>query len=258
MAKKKKPPEPPKEENELLRKSFKEVMGDSLKEQLDESTTAATQGAVSVLTRLRELFWYILFVCFGAAMLYILVPRIYATWLAPNPEPIHSAQLKPGAPIDRTFRLTDQNNKSVTGEKYSAVAWAVFFGFTHCPDVCPLTLSRMTNWLKALNKPERLQVFFISVDPERDTPEVLADYMKAFDPRIEALTGPDVLIKQVINNFHVYAKKVAEPGETNYSMDHTANVILLRSDGLFMGTIDGDEPDNIAIGKLKQLIGDTP
>jgi protein SCO1/2 len=177
-------------------------------------------------------------------------------FFTPEGTRIQVLSMNEGTPIDRTFQLTDQNGQTVGHEQYATKNWAVFFGFTHCPDVCPVTLSRLSTLWGQLQKQDRLQVFFITVDPTRDTPQVIADYLKPFDSRIVGLTGPDVLIQQITKNFNVYSRKVQEPGETAYNMDHTATIFLLRSDGGFAGTIDVNEPESAALNKLKRLVGD--
>jgi protein SCO1 len=169
---------------------------------------------------------------------------------------LKSTTMNQGALIDRTFQLTDQRGQTVGHDQYATKNWAVFFGFTHCPDVCPVTLSRLSHLWGQLKNQDRLQVFFITVDPARDTPQVMADYVKAFDSRLVALTGPEIMIQQVAKNYNAYIRKVQEPGETEYNMDHTATVYLLRSDGTFAGTIDVNEPDTTALPKLQRLVGD--
>jgi protein SCO1/2 len=110
----------------------------------------------------------------------------------------------------------------------------VFFGFTHCPDICPTTLFDMSQMMKALGPDaDRVGVLFITVDPDRDTSKVLKDYLSNFDPRLRGLTGDQAQIDAAIKEYRVYAKKVPlENGD--YTMDHTAIVYLMDKDGRFV------------------------
>ena len=110
----------------------------------------------------------------------------------------------------------------------------VFFGFTHCPDVCPTTLFEVSEVLRALGKDgDGMRALFVTVDPERDTPEKLKDYLSSFDPRLIGVTGDEAAIKAVEKAYRVYAKKVPLDGG-NYTMDHTAIVYLMDKDGRFV------------------------
>jgi protein SCO1/2 len=158
------------------------------------------------------------------------------------------------AAIGGPFTLTDQHGNTVTEAALKGHASALFFGYTFCPDVCPMTLSDMTAWLMDLGaEGDKLKVYFITVDPERDTEQQMAEYLQAFDPRIIGLTGSRPAIDQIIKEYRVYARKV--PGEDGaYSMDHTAAVYLLDSEANFVGTVDYQEDHDTALAKLKRLI----
>ena len=110
--------------------------------------------------------------------------------------------------IGGPFTLTDQDGRTVTEAVLANEPSLVFFGYTHCPDVCPTTLSDMSRMLDALGKDKKAQAFFITIDPERDTAAVLKDYISNFDPRIHALTGSPDAIRAVEKAYKVYAKKV--------------------------------------------------
>ena len=114
----------------------------------------------------------------------------------------------------------------------------VFFGFTHCPDICPTTLFDMSELMKALGPDaDRTGALFITVDPERDTPEVMKDYLSNFDPHVRGLTGDRAAIDAAIKAYRVYAKKVPlENGD--YTMDHTAIVYLMDKNGHFVAPFD--------------------
>jgi protein SCO1/2 len=158
------------------------------------------------------------------------------------------------ARIGGPFALVDQTGATVTEAALKGHPSALFFGYTFCPDVCPMTLSDMTAWLMDLGaEGDKLKVYFITVDPERDTEQQMAEYLQAFDPRIIGLTGSRPAIDQIIKEYRVYARKV--PGEEGaYSMDHTAAVYLLDSEANFVGTVDYQEDHDTALAKLKRLI----
>jgi protein SCO1 len=144
----------------------------------------------------------------------------------------------PGAPqaaaIGGPFRLTDQDGRIVTEEDFKGRPSLVFFGFTHCPDVCPTTLFDISQIMRALGPDaDRTRAVFITVDPERDTQPVLKDYMSAFDPHVSALTGDLPSITAVAKEYRAYFKKVALDGG-DYTMDHTAITYLMDKEGRFV------------------------
>jgi protein SCO1/2 len=158
------------------------------------------------------------------------------------------------ASIGGPFSLTDQNGNTVTEESLKGRPSAMFFGYTFCPDVCPTTLADMSLWLKDLGADaDKLKVYFVTVDPERDTREVLQSYLSAFDPRIAGLTGTPEAIEKMIKAYRIYARKVPLDGG-GYVMDHTASVYLLNADAVFTGTIDYQEAPDTALAKLRRLV----
>jgi protein SCO1 len=158
-------------------------------------------------------------------------------------------------PFATPFTLTSHDNTPFSSESLKGAPYALFFGFTNCPDVCPTTLFDMSERLKALG-PEgaKLKVLFISVDPERDTPEFLKRYLSSFDPRIIGLTGSPEAIKAVAKNYRAYFEKVPTNDGKDYTMNHTALVFLLDSKGQFVGTIDYKEAPEVAHKKLVNLL----
>ena len=153
------------------------------------------------------------------------------------------------------FSLIDQNGAPITEAAFQGHPTALFFGFTHCPEVCPTTLFEMAGWLKALgDEGKDLRVFFISVDPELDTPEVMKGYTAAFTDRITGITGDPKEMEKVIKGWKIYARKVpTENGD--YTMDHTASVMLLDRDARLKSTIDYKETTDVALKKLRLLLG---
>ncbi len=158
-----------------------------------------------------------------------------------------------GASMVRPFNLTDTNGHKVTEHDMLGRPAVVFFGFTYCPEVCPTTLADLTNWLAELGPDaDRLGVFFVSVDPARDTPTELGKYLSSFDPRIRGLTGNAADIDGIAKAFGIYYQRVEIEGG-GYTMDHTASVLLLDSSGRFAGTISYQEAKEVAVAKLKRL-----
>jgi protein SCO1 len=138
------------------------------------------------------------------------------------------------AAIGGPFQLTDQDGRSVTEQDLLGKPSLVFFGFTHCPDVCPTTLFDISQVMHALGPDaERARALFITVDPERDTQSVLKDYLSSFDPHISGLTGDLPAITAVAKEYRAYFKKVTIDGG-GYTMDHTAITYLMDKDGRFV------------------------
>ena len=157
-------------------------------------------------------------------------------------------------PIGGPFSLTDQRGRAVTERNFAGRPMAVFFGFTFCPDVCPTALTSMTAHIEALGPDaDRMSWLFVSVDHERDTPPVLANYLASFDPRIVGLSGTEQQVADVARSFKVIYRRVSlEGGE--YTMDHSASVFLLNAAGRFAGTIDLEESQEMGLQKLQMLM----
>jgi protein SCO1/2 len=158
-----------------------------------------------------------------------------------------------GEPFGAPFALTDQAGQPITEAALRGHPSAVFFGFTHCPEVCPTTLFEMAGWLNTLgDEGKDIKAYFISIDPERDTPEIMKTYISNFSDRIVGITGEPAKVEAMAKAFGIYAKKVpTEDGD--YTMDHTASVLLLNAKGDFAGTIAYGESSSNAIAKLKRL-----
>ena len=156
--------------------------------------------------------------------------------------------------IGGPFSLTDQDGKTVTEAALKGRPTLVFFGYTHCPDVCPTTLSDLSQMLAALGPGKNAGVLFITVDPERDTPGVLKDYLSSFDPRIVGLTGDRTAVEAALRDYRVYAKKVPTQGD-DYTMDHTAVVYLMDKTGTFVESFNPEleKPKEAAAAFAKYL-----
>lgn len=162
--------------------------------------------------------------------------------------PIGQAVAGVGGP----FHLEDQNGKPVTDQDMKGRPFLVFFGFTHCPDVCPTTLFDMSQLLRQLGPDaDRTGALFITVDPERDTPAVMKDYLSNFDPHLRGLTGDQASIDAATRAYRVYAKKVPLPGG-DYTMDHTAVVYLMDKDGQFVAPFDLKRTPEAAVADLRR------
>ncbi len=141
-----------------------------------------------------------------------------------------------GAPstVGGPFRLTDQNGKTITDQDFKGKPFLVFFGFTHCPEICPTALSDMSDIFNKLGPDaDKVNALFITVDPERDTPEKLKDYLSSFNPRLIGVGGDAPALAAVAKAYRVYYKKVPLK-DGDYTMDHTAIVYLMDKNGAFV------------------------
>ncbi|AZO29477.1 MULTISPECIES: SCO family protein [Mesorhizobium] len=158
-----------------------------------------------------------------------------------------------GEPYGAPFTLIDQKKAPITEAAFRGHPSVVFFGFTHCPEVCPTTLFEMAGWLKTMgDSGKNLNAYFVTVDPERDTPEIINSYVSNFSDRITGITGDPDKVHAMAKAFGIYWKKV-DTGDGDYTMDHTASVLLLNARGEFAGTIAYGESADTAIAKLKRL-----
>lgn len=140
------------------------------------------------------------------------------------------------------FALTTAEGKTLTDKDLRGAPFLVFFGFTHCPDICPTKLFEISEVLRAAGpKGEKLKALFVTVDPERDTAETLKSYLGSFDPRIIGLTGERAAVDAAIKAYRGYAKKVPLK-DGDYTMDHTALVYLMDRNGGFVGAFNIERP----------------
>lgn len=151
-----------------------------------------------------------------------------------------------GASFARDFELTDHHGKTRRLADYRGKVVVMFFGFTQCPDVCPTTLQEMSEVMKALGPDaDRVQVLFVTIDPERDTAQLLGQYVPAFDPRFVGLSGDMASTARTAKEFKVFYQKVPGKTETSYTMDHTAGSYVFDPQGkprLFVKHGRGAEP----------------
>ena len=171
-----------------------------------------------------------------------------ATFVMASRPPLGAASI--GGP----FTLADQEGQTVTQETVAGRPFLLFFGYTHCPDVCPTTLSDMSGVLKELGPQAKLSALFVTVDPERDTSAVMKDYLSSFDPRIRGLTGSMASIEAAEKAYKVYARKVPIGTGGDYSMDHTAVVYLMDRNGRFLTALNLDQPPAAAAAEIKAAL----
>ena len=180
----------------------------------------------------------------AAGAVYVLRPNLGAI----------PGQLPLAAGIGGPFELTTHEGKRLSSADLAGTPFALFFGFTHCPDVCPTTMLELSNAMKALGADaDRMRFLFVSVDPERDTPEQLKLYLSNFDPRITGLAGTPQEIAAVAKAYRAIYEKV--PTKDGYTYNHTALVYLMGRDGRLVGTINYQESVEAQLKKLRRLIG---
>jgi protein SCO1/2 len=158
------------------------------------------------------------------------------------------------AAIGGPFELVDQNGRTVTERDLKGRPFLVFFGFTRCPDICPTTLFEVSEIMRALGKDaDRVGALFITVDPERDTPAALKDYLSSFDPHLAGLTGEPAAVAAVAKAYRVYFKKVPLD-QGGYTMDHTAIVYLMDKDGRFVSPFNLKRTTDAAAADLRRYL----
>lgn len=165
----------------------------------------------------------------------------------------------PARPLGVTgqeFALNSTKGGAFTQEDLRGKPSMIFFGYTYCPDVCPTTLAETTAWRTQLGlSPDDLRIIFVTVDPERDTLDMVRDYVEGFDPSIIGLVGHDLTqTENVKRAFGVFSEKVGEPGDPYYLVNHTALTFLIDKDGAFQGTIAYEEASDTALGKIRLLM----
>jgi protein SCO1 len=158
------------------------------------------------------------------------------------------------ASIGGPFQLTDQTGQIVTEKSLVGRPTIIFFGYTHCPDVCPTSLFEMSEVLRAMGKDaDRINAYFVSVDPDRDTRTVMKDYLSSFDPHLKGLTGDTAAVAKIVSGYRVYAKKIPLK-DGDYSMDHTALIYLMDRDGHFVSPFNLKRTPEAAAEDLKRYL----
>ncbi|RCL03616.1 MAG: SCO1/SenC family protein [Candidatus Tokpelaia sp. JSC161] len=157
-------------------------------------------------------------------------------------------------PFGSPFTLTDSHGKQVTERDIRAKPAVIFFGYTMCPDICPTTLFDLSRYLKKLgHEADKIGVWLFTVDPEKDTPQVLNDYISNFSEKIIGISGEPNKVHAAIKSFQIIAEKKVNKDNNDYTYDHTASIILLNKGGRFIGKIRYQEDEKIALYQLRQL-----
>lgn len=196
------------------------------------------------LRRIRLLLWLLVALALAGFAYLLLRPASTAP---------QSTSSEMGLTLGGPFTLTSADGKPFSSASLAGKPHAIFFGFTHCPDVCPTTLARMVKLRQQLGKgDEALAIVFVTVDPERDGPEEVGRYADLFNTPITGLTGSPEQIEQVKKQFGIFSQKNGEGPD--YGVDHTASVLLFDKQGKFVATIAPEEGDQAALAKLRRLV----
>jgi protein SCO1/2 len=186
----------------------------------------------------------------------IVISAALLTWLVSRDEPRRESLVEPGRPMAEgaDWRLLDETGSAFSPDDLPAKLTLVVFGFTHCPDVCPTSLSYVASTLQALGpEAEAVRPLFVTVDPERDTADVMAKYTDLFDPRIVGVTGAPDQVAAALKSLGAYSRKVPQD-DGGYTMDHTATMLLLDNQGRPRSTLDIHEKPEVAAGKVRLLL----
>jgi protein SCO1/2 len=188
------------------------------------------------------------------ALAAVMAGLFFWLWTQVNGEGVALSDKPFGVP----FSLTRQDGAPITEQAFRGKPTALFFGFTNCPEICPTTVYELSGWMNKVDpKKDQLQAYFVSIDPDRDTPQALGTYLSNVTDRIVGISGDPSKVEAMARGFKVYFKKVptdpAKPGG-EYTMDHTASVFLLDRQGRFTGTIAYGENPDVAEKKLENLI----
>ena len=171
---------------------------------------------------------------------------------------VGAAWLRDGGPepvaLGEPFELVDQNGAPITEAAFGDGPSLLFFGFTHCPEICPTTVYDMAGWFDELGEAaEGLDAYFVTVDPERDTPEVLRDYLTSQTDDVVGITGEPDAVRAMVRGWKVPFRKVPIDGG-DYTMDHFSSVFMLDEDGDYAGTLYYGEPPESVVPKLRDLL----
>ncbi len=196
------------------------------------------------MRQVRIILWVAVAVALIAAGYLLTRPAQVAT------PPVQTTELvKFGGP----FTLVDAKGQPFSNSRLNGKPYAIFFGFTHCPDVCPTTLARLVRLRQQLSSGDpAFEIVFVTVDPERDGPAEVGKYADLFNSPIIGLTGSPAQIEQVKKQFGIFSQKVEQPGG-DYGVNHTSTVLLFDRNGDFSGTISPEEQDQAALAKLKRI-----
>jgi protein SCO1/2 len=198
------------------------------------------------VVRIRMLLWVAVLIALGG--LAFLLTR-------PEQGPVNSATTElPLSSIGGPFTLVGADGRPFSSATLGGTPFVIFFGFTHCPDVCPTTLARLARLRASLGRgDDAFRIVFVTVDPERDGPAEVGAYGKAFGTPIIGLTGTPAQIEQVKKQYAVFSAKAPGTGG-DYAVDHTASVFVMDRAGKFVSTIAPEEADPVALEKIKRVV----
>ena len=152
------------------------------------------------------------------------------------------------------FKLITHSNEKFDEKFFSNYPSLIFFGFLNCPDVCPFTLTKISEIIEKLkDKSELMRFYFVTVDPKRDKIEDLKEYLNAFHPKIIGVTGSNIDIEKFLNYMYVYKKEI-QLDNNNYTIDHSSQIFLFNKNGSFFGTLSTNEKDNNILGKINKIL----
>ncbi len=172
--------------------------------------------------------------------------------------PLQAGHAEGFGAIGGPFTLVDDNGAPVTDKTLSGKPYTIYFGYTYCPEVCPTSLFDLSRWIKELGPDaDKLNYVFVTVDPERDTPKLMHDYLSSFDRRIRGFTGTPEQVDKIATEYRVYYKKIPISGG-GYSVDHSSIIYLMFADGQFDTVIPYQEKDATALAKLRILVASVP
>ena len=173
-------------------------------------------------------------------------------WRLPAPDKTRTVSV--ASQIGGPFKLTSHRGEAVSEADMRGKPYLLFFGFTHCPDVCPTTLQQIGDVLQALGPKGRdTRALFIAVDPERDTPAALKTYLASFDPRIVGLTGSPEEVNAVVKAYRAYVRKVPTK-DGDYTMEHTALVYVMNGQNRFLNALNLARPPEAAAAELAKML----
>ncbi|NOT64832.1 MAG: SCO family protein [Methylotenera sp.] len=191
-------------------------------------------------------------------MRYLLIALLMSALVACKPAAEANklvAQDITGADFGQSFNLTDHTGKPRTMADFKGKAVALFFGYTHCPDVCPTTMTTLKQTMQLLGaRADEVQVLFVTLDPARDSQEVLAQFVPSFDKRFIGLRGSEQEIAATAAVFKIYAKKVEAQGKGGYTIDHSAGMYVFDKAGKIRLYVDYSEKPAEIASDIKQIL----
>ena len=198
-------------------------------------------------------------VLFGLAAPVVVAATLFVGWWQVDgpgaPQAAAQGDPRPVALSEMSFAMTDQDGRAVGPETLIGRPALVFFGFTHCPEICPTTLYDISDWLDGLGEEaDEITPVLITVDPERDTTEMLAEYLDFFHETIQGWVGSPEQLARAAEGFRARYERVALSGG-GYTMNHTASVFLFDRTGRFVTAVDYHEPREFALPKIRRAMG---